>query len=216
MTTTSAVTGTTASTATGTTGTSSTDASDRFLKLLVTQMQNQDPLNPMDNAEVTSQMAQINTVTGIDKLNTTMTSLTANMTQAQLLQGASLVGHAVLVNGDQLNVGTDGTATAGYELTTAASNVRIDILDSAGAVVDTVTQSGKAAGRQGFTWTPEEGMTTTGLTFKVTATSSGKSVAATPLMSDLVDAVSTTTDGTLNLELRYNGTTAYSGVKAVS
>jgi flagellar basal-body rod modification protein FlgD len=216
MTTTSAVTGTTASTATGTTGTSSTDASDRFLKLLVTQMQNQDPLNPMDNAEVTSQMAQINTVTGIDKLNTTMTSLTANMTQAQLLQGASLVGHAVLVNGNQLNVGTDGTATAGYELTTAASNVRIDILDSAGAVVDTVTQSGKSAGRQGFTWTPEEGMTTTGLTFKVTATSSGKSVAATPLMSDLVDAVSTTTDGTLNLELRHNGTTAYSGVKAVS
>ena len=217
MTTTSAVTGTTATTATSSTSaTGASDASDRFLKLLVTQMQNQDPLNPMDNAEVTSQMAQINTVTGIDKLNTTMTSLTANMTQAQLLQGASLVGHAVLVNGDQLNVGSDGTATAGYELTTAASNVRIDILDSAGTVVDTVTQSGKAAGRQGFTWTPEDGMTTSGLTFKVTATSGGKSVAATPLMSDLVDAVSTTTDGTLNLELRYNGTTAYSGVKAVS
>ena len=47
-----------------------TITSDRFLKLLVAQMQNQDPLNPMDNAQVTSQMAQINTVTGIDKLNT--------------------------------------------------------------------------------------------------------------------------------------------------
>ena len=42
---------------------------DRFLKLLVTQMKNQDPLNPMDNAQVTSQLAQISTVSGIDKLN---------------------------------------------------------------------------------------------------------------------------------------------------
>ena len=51
-----------------------TITADRFLKLLVAQMQNQDPLNPMDNAQVTSQMAQINTVTGIDKLNTTLPS----------------------------------------------------------------------------------------------------------------------------------------------
>ena len=48
----------------------SAGSEDRFLKLLVAQMQNQDPLNPMDNAQVTSQMAQINTVSGIDKLNT--------------------------------------------------------------------------------------------------------------------------------------------------
>ena len=47
-----------------------TAAADRFLKLLVTQMQNQDPLNPMDNAQITSQMAQISTVSGIEKLNT--------------------------------------------------------------------------------------------------------------------------------------------------
>ncbi|MEO7151273.1 MAG: flagellar hook capping FlgD N-terminal domain-containing protein, partial [Burkholderiaceae bacterium] len=50
-------------------------SADRFLKLLVAQMQNQDPLNPMDNAQVTSQMAQINTVNGIEKLNTTVQGL---------------------------------------------------------------------------------------------------------------------------------------------
>ena len=65
--------------------------SDRFLKLLVAQMQNQDPLNPMDNAEVTSQMAQINTVTGIDKLNTTVEGLSSQFVQLQAMQGASLV-----------------------------------------------------------------------------------------------------------------------------
>ena len=64
---------------TGSTSTSSTTSTtsvqaqqDRFLKLLVTQMKNQDPLNPMDNAEITSQMAQLSTVTGIEKLNETL------------------------------------------------------------------------------------------------------------------------------------------------
>ena len=65
---------------------------DRFLKLLVTQMQNQDPLNPMDNAEVTSQMAQINTVSGIDKLNKTVAGLNSQLVQLQALVGFPLAG----------------------------------------------------------------------------------------------------------------------------
>jgi flagellar basal-body rod modification protein FlgD len=52
--------------------TSAADQQDRFMKLLVAQMQNQDPLNPMDNAQMTTQIAQINTVAGIEKLNTTV------------------------------------------------------------------------------------------------------------------------------------------------
>jgi flagellar basal-body rod modification protein FlgD len=204
-----------ASTATGNKSTSTTDASDRFLKLLVTQMQNQDPLNPMDNAQVTSQMAQINTVTGIDKLNTTMTNMGASMTQLQMLQGASLVGHSVLLEGNNLSVGTDGKAVAGYSLDAAASNVRIDVLDAAGTTVDTITQTGMGAGQQGFSWTPPKGASTTGLSFKVTATSGTTAIKSTPLMSDTVDAI-TNSNGTLNLELRDSGTTAYSKVKSVS
>ena len=81
-----------------------TMTSDRFLKLLVAQMKNQDPLNPMDNAQVTSQMAQINTVTGIDKLNTTVAGLSAQFMQMQAMQGASLVGHDVIVPGNKLDI----------------------------------------------------------------------------------------------------------------
>ena len=80
------------------------DASDRFLKLLVAQMQNQDPLNPMDNAQVTSQMAQINTVTGIEKLNSSVAGLSSQFMQMQALQGASLVGRDVIVPGSQLDI----------------------------------------------------------------------------------------------------------------
>ena len=91
---------------TTTNATDTTATSDRFLKLLVTQLQNQDPLNPMDNAQVTSQMAQINTVTGIEKLNTTMSGMTDSFSQMQILQGASLVGHQVLLEGNKLAVDT--------------------------------------------------------------------------------------------------------------
>src|SRR3954465_7744545 len=78
--------------------------SDRFLKLPVAQMRNQDPLNPMDKAQVTSQMAQINTVTGSDKLNATVQGLSGQFMQLQALQGASLVGHDVIVAGNKLSV----------------------------------------------------------------------------------------------------------------
>lgn len=194
---------------------STTEASDRFLKLLVTQMQNQDPLNPMDNAQVTSQMAQINTVTGIDKLNTTMTNMGTTMAQMQMLQGAGLVGHSVLLEGNTLTVGSDGKAVAGYTLDAAASNVRIDVLDASGNTIDTINQTGMGAGQQGFSWTPPKGAATTGLSFKVTATSGTTSIKSTPLMSDTVDAI-TNNNGTLNLELRNSGTTAYSKVKSVA
>ena len=85
-----------------------TITSDRFLKLLVAQMKNQDPLNPMDNAQVTSQMAQINTVTGIDKLNSTVQGLSTQFVQLQAMQGASLVGRDVIVAGNKLSVHYQG------------------------------------------------------------------------------------------------------------
>src|SRR3954451_24813425 len=96
-----------------------TVTSDRFLKLLVAQMQNQDPLNPMDNAQVTSQMAQINTVTGIDKLNTSVQGLSGQFVQMQALQGAALVGHDVIVPGNKIAV-ADGVAVGGFELANPA------------------------------------------------------------------------------------------------
>ena len=214
VTNTAAVSGTSSAT-TANKSTSNADAQDRFLKLLVTQMQNQDPLNPMDNAQVTSQMAQINTVTGIEKLNTTMGGMSASMSSMQMLQGSSLVGHGVLFDGNQLFVNSEGKASAGYNLGAAASTVRIDVLNSSGTVIDSFTQTGKAAGRQGFDWTPPTGVSTAGLKFQVTATSNNKPVTATPMMGAAVTAVNTN-NGTLNLELANGLTIPYTQVKAVS
>ena len=72
--------------------TSSEDMNARFLTLLTTQLKNQDPLNPLDNAEVTSQLAQISTVSGIEKLNATLQTLLDGMSVSQTTLTANLVG----------------------------------------------------------------------------------------------------------------------------
>jgi flagellar basal-body rod modification protein FlgD len=189
-------------------------AGDRFLKLLVTQMQNQDPLNPMDNAQVTSQMAQINTVSGIEKLNETISSMIGQFTQMQALQGAALVGRNVLVEGDDLEV-TDGQATAAFELAGPADKVKVEVLSAAGRVIDTLDLGAESAGRHGFTYEAPGVSSGAGLRFRVVATSGATSVAATPLVSDQVTSVSTQ-DNQLMLELRRSGPLAYSQVKAFS
>jgi flagellar basal-body rod modification protein FlgD len=190
------------------------EASDRFLTLLVTQMKNQDPLNPMDNAQVTSQMAQISTVSGIEKLNTSINAMSDGFSQLQLLQGVSLVGHQVLTEGNALNV-TDGVGIAGFELSAAASSVTVSVKNSAGTVVDTIDVGAASAGRHGFEWTAP----TTGLsdsyTFSVQAKSGNTAMVATPLSTDTVDAVNTR-DGQLNLQLRHGSEVAYSQIKALS
>ena len=88
---------------------------DRFLKLLVTQLKNQDPLKPMDNAEVTSQIAQISTVSGIDKLNTTLQALTDDVGESLSMEATGMIGHSVFVPGTAVEL-NGGAAKMGIEL----------------------------------------------------------------------------------------------------
>jgi flagellar basal-body rod modification protein FlgD len=91
--------GTTTVNTNGTSTNATTDPAamqDRFLKLLVAQLTNQDPMNPLDNAQMTSQMAQINTVTGLQNLNLTMQSMAEEFSTMQQIQGISLIGRSVL------------------------------------------------------------------------------------------------------------------------
>jgi flagellar basal-body rod modification protein FlgD len=193
-----------------------TITSDRFLKLLVAQMKNQDPLNPMDNAQVTSQMAQINTVTGIDKLNSTVAGLSAQFMQMQAMQGASLVGHDVIVPGNKLDVdATTAVGQGGFEIQTPADAVKVEILAPSGAVVQTLNLGAQGAGMHSFDWPAGTATDSSGLTFRVTATTGGVAIASTALMRDRVDAV-TTNGNSFNLELEKSGSTPYASVKALN
>jgi flagellar basal-body rod modification protein FlgD len=202
------------STPAATSANDATVTADRFLKLLVAQMKNQDPLNPMDNAQVTSQMAQINTVTGIDKLNTTVQGLSSQFMQLQAVQGASLVGRDVIVPGNTLSIDdTTGVGQGGFELTGAADAVKVDILAPSGAVVQTLNLGAESAGVHSFDWPAGTATSASGLTFRVSATTGGVATTATALMRDRVDAISVS-GTTFNLELQNSGTVPYSSVKA--
>jgi flagellar basal-body rod modification protein FlgD len=191
-----------------------TSATDRFLKLLITQMQNQDPLNPMDNAQVTSQMAQISTVSGIQDLNTTVSGLNAQIVQSQALQAASLVGHGITLAGDKMDVSAgDGSGVGGFSLETAATNVQVKVKDSSGALVDTLNLGAAPAGLSGFQW--KGAVAGQSYTFAVSATSGDRTISATPLMHDQVLAVAVV-NNQLTLETARSGAVPYSDVKAVN
>ena len=187
-------------------------SADRFLKLLVTQMQNQDPLNPMDNAQITSQMAQINTVNGIEKLNTTVDGLNGQFVQMQTLTGASLVGRFVTLQGDKMSI-EGGRGVGGFDLSATADRVKVEVLSPAGRVVETLDLGAQSAGRQSFNWTATNLPDGAPYRFRVVATAGTATVPSTPLMRDRVEAVNT--DGTsLVLETQNNGPVAYRDVKA--
>jgi flagellar basal-body rod modification protein FlgD len=129
-------------------GSSAADLQQTFLKLLVTQLQNQDPTAPMDSSQMTSQLAQIDTVSGIAQLNSTLTSLSSQLSASETSQATSLIGQNVLVAGNTITVAnlqnSDGSASDnvgmsafGIDLPADVKDLRLQITNSSGVVVRT-------------------------------------------------------------------------------
>jgi flagellar basal-body rod modification protein FlgD len=157
---------------------------DRFLKLLVAQMRNQDPLNPMDNAQVTSQLAQISTVRGIESLNKSMNDFVAASVQGTTMSSVGMLGKQVLVEGDAFNYqppAAGGATRLGFELSGVATAARIELVDASGKVVHTRTMANLDAGMQTFEWDGKD--------------DNGKAVAAGPLAARIAAV-----DGTVAVE----------------
>ena len=169
------------------------DQQTRFLKLLTAQLQNQDPLNPLDNAQMTSQLAEISTVDGITQLNATLQTLLNGTADSQAMQAAALVGQAVLVPGSSLTLTSSG-ALGGVDLAGVADSVTVTIKDSTGAVVRTLNLGKSSAGLNQFTW---DGQTDAGTaaaagnyTVSVAANQGSSSVTATALSLGTVSSIS--------------------------
>jgi len=184
---------------------------NRFLKLLTVQMKNQDPTKPMDNAELTTQLAQLSTVSGISKLNTTLESLMSSSSSSQSLQTANLIGHSVLAPGKDVELtsatttnadgstSTEKRAVFGVKLEGNADSVKIDIRDASGKVVQSLDMGAQSAGTMPVAWdggTDAGGKAPDGkYTFEVVASSAGTPVAASGLSFGTVSSVTTGTDG---------------------
>jgi flagellar basal-body rod modification protein FlgD len=201
-------------TSTGTTSQTSAQAqTDRFLKLLVAQLNNQDPMNPMDNAQMTSQIAQINTVSGIQQLNETMNSMSSQYATMQTLQGATMIGRDVLTEGNTLTV-TSGVGKGSVDLSGQTDKTTVQVQTPGGQVLGTINLGALDAGRHSFEWDASSYTGTATPIFKVTASLSGQAVEATPLARSTITSVNNV-NGSLNLSLKNGSTVGYDAIKAI-
>lgn len=171
------------------------DALDQkaFLMLLTTQMKNQDPLKPMDSTQFVSQLAQFSQVSGVQEMNTSLSALTSSMKSSAVLDGASLVGRYVLLEGDEAQLAEEGTVVGGVKTPTGATSITVNVRNESGELVRTM-QMTPTEGTTLFSW---DGKQESGAaaepgkyTFDALASVNGKSTGATTMVADLVSSVS--------------------------
>ncbi len=205
--------GATSASTTSASSTNQAASEDRFLKLLVAQLSNQDPMNPMDNAQMTSQMAQISTVSSIEKTNVSLAGLAAQLASMQTLQAGALVGRDVLVEGNRLAI-QDGKASGAVDLDLPADKVVVDILSAGGQVLESFNLGALKAGRNAFEWDSKAHTNAEGLTYRVTATKGTAVVTHRTMVQDTVASVGSD-GGVMQVQLRNLGNVGYDSVKSI-
>ncbi len=183
----------------GAIGKTSLDQVD-FLKLFVAQLKFQDPMQPMDNYQMASQMAQFSMVEGLNKMTESIKNMETSQSSANQLQAASLVGKNVEVKGNGLTV-SDGKVSEGYYQLEKAGRVAVNIFDSRGSLVRTLELGAQDTAKQKLAW---DGKNLAGTTlpdgqysFKVTAVDEkNQAINVTTTMTGRVDGVSFNSGGT--------------------
>ena len=125
---------------------------DDFLKLMTTQLQNQDPFEPVDNADFIAQMAQFSTVTGITSMDETMKSVSEQLSEMRIASTTQLMGHSVLVPGKYARPDKEGTISGVVDLPKTASNLNIIFENSDGEVLHQEALGVQSSGLVGFEW----------------------------------------------------------------
>ncbi|MFT4721825.1 MAG: flagellar basal-body rod modification protein FlgD [Candidatus Azotimanducaceae bacterium] len=123
-----------------------------FLKLMVAQMNNQDPLSPQDNGEFVAQLAQFSSVEGIENMNKTMSQMANSMQSSQALQASGLVGRTVHINTDTSILSEGGVISGNVNLENSTSNLMINIMNSSGELVRQVEMGSQTRGDVRFAW----------------------------------------------------------------
>ena len=123
-----------------------------FLKLMTTQLQNQDPFAPMENGEFIAQMAQFSTVTGITSMDESLKNVAAKLGETRIATAANMLGHSVLVPGKIARADDDGSVNGVIDLPSAATNVNVVFKSKNGEILDTINLGNQSSGLVGFAW----------------------------------------------------------------
>lgn len=202
------------------TGSSANELLDSFMTLLVAQMQNQDPTDPMDNNQLTAQLAQFNTAAGVEQLNTTMNSMGTLVASMQQMNSADWVGRDIMIAGDpKVSTADNGNQKVGLSLDSDADEVTVTLTDAAGNAYN-VKLKNVEAGVHEYTlddfedFQPSDPRTQADTSFTVSFTATnadGSAPAITALKPAKVQSVSFTSSGAV-LQLGVDGTASLSEV----
>jgi flagellar basal-body rod modification protein FlgD len=190
-----------------------------FMALLVAQLEHQNPLEPQENGEFISQMAQFGTLDGINALNDTFSAFTESMNTSQTLQATSLVGHEVFVS-NQDKFLQEGQGISGIvELSSSTPDARINIKDQTGALIRQIDIGAQSSGEVSFTW---DGLNQNGqrvasqmVRIEAMALIDGKTEALPTQLGYNVDSVSMNPKNGLLLNLDGRHTASLSEVKSI-
>jgi flagellar basal-body rod modification protein FlgD len=193
---------------------------DSFLQLLVTQLKNQNPLEPQDNGAFVAQLAQFSSLEGINNLNTTVSGLASNYNSSQALQASSLVGRSVIAPSDKAVVDTTKSFSGTVVVPSSVADVALKITDADGKTVRTIDMGSQSAGNASFIW---DGKNDAGETvpagtysFGAASTIDGQSVALVTNLPATVNSVTISqTGGELMLNLAGLGSVALSKVQTI-
>ncbi|NBB09822.1 flagellar hook assembly protein FlgD [Pseudomonas sp. SLFW] len=193
----------------GKTGDATTGASslgkDAFLKLLVTQMQNQNPLDPQDNTQFVAQLAQFSSLENMQNLSTSVDAIGGMYQSSQALQAASLVGRTVIVDSGSTYSDSGKGVAGAINLPALSTLTAVKVYDAKGTLVRTLNLGEKKAGETSFTWDgkDEAGNTLDSGKYSFVATGSieGKS---TTLKTFLPDKITSVAMGTASSPMTLN------------
>jgi flagellar basal-body rod modification protein FlgD len=192
---------------------------DAFMKLMVAQLRNQDPMQPMENGEFLSQIAQFTQTTGIQELQASFKELSQSLVSNQALQAANLVGRDVLAPTGLGVLTQGGTIRGNVELHTASPQVAVKIYDSTGQLVRNLPLGSQAAGGVQFQWDGlrDDGTYATPGTYLISAEAefNGRDEAIEALVANRVDGVTLGRGGALLLDLAGVGPLEFSQVKQI-
>lgn len=126
-----------------------------FLKLMTTQLRNQDPFEPIENGEFLGQMAQFGTVSGIQELQQSFGDLSSALQANRALQASVLVGKQVMVDGNQAVLGAEGALRGAVELPGDVANLQVRVLGANGETLANIELGAQAGGIVQFEWDGE-------------------------------------------------------------
>jgi flagellar basal-body rod modification protein FlgD len=191
-----------------------------FMELMLAQMNNQNPLDPMENGEFLTQIAQFNTASGIEELNNSFSLLAGSLNSSQALQASTLVGRSVLVPGNSGMLETTGTLDGVIDMPSSTTSLRLNVYDGGGQLVRSVDMGQRSAGETAFSWdgNSDSGVRMPAGTYNLSAEAviDGEVQAVNTLMGARVESVTLGQGGeepTLNLSGM--GSIAFSQVRQI-